>query len=205
VRFPRLLRAAVPFVAAAVTVALMAVTAGAHHTDFLDPNDTRGKLDVRRVRFGHTPGPPRWTVVTFTEWGTRQIWDRGYIMVMLDTAAGAGAEHYLLVRSTGPSLAGSLWRARRSGADSYLGSLRVKRLSRLSATVEVGLYRLSFGEKRSFYRWWVETLFTSDACRRTCRDRAPNQTPVLQWRPGMSPSPSPSPSTSPSPSGSPSP
>ena len=195
-RFPRFLRAGVPFAAAAVTVALMAVTAGAHHTGFPDPNDTRGKLDVRRVRFGHTPGPPRWTIVMFAEWGTRQIWDRGYIMVMLDTAAGAGAEHYLLVRSRGPSLAGSLWRARRFGADSYLGSLRVKRLSRLSATVEVGLYRLSFGEKRSFYRWWVQTLYTSNACPRTCQDRAPNGQPVRQWRPGMSPRPSPSPSPS---------
>ena len=202
-RSSRFLRAAAPFAAALVTVALIAAVAGAHHTDLPDRNDTPGKLDVKRVRFAHRGGPPLWTIVTFAEWGTRQIWDRGYVMVMLDTEAGAPAEHYLLVRSRGASLVGSLWRARRSGADTFLGSVPVRRLSRRSVTVEVGLFRLEFGEKRSFYRWWVQTVFTSSACRRTCHDRAPNLDVVLQWRPGMSPSPSSSPS--PSPSGSPSP
>ena len=199
----RLLRAAAPFSAALVTIALMAAVAGAHHTDRMDPNDTPGKFDVKRVRFRHTPAPPRWTIVTFAEWGTREIWDRGYMMVMLDTAAGGGPEHYALVRSTGRALAGSLWRVRNVGPDTYLGSLTVRRPSRQSASVEVGLYRLRFGENRTFYRWWVETLFTDDTCPRTCHDRAPNRSGVSQWRPGMSPTPSPSPS--PSPSASPSP
>jgi hypothetical protein len=200
---PRFLRAAAPFVAALVTVAMMAVVAGAHHTDLLDPDDTRGKLDVKQVRFAHSPGPPLWTVVTFPEWRTVEIWDRGYILVLLDTQAGPSAEYYLLVRSTGSSLVGSLWRARNFGPDTHLGSVPVKRPSSRSASVQVGLFRLTFGEKRSFYRWWIETLFTGNTCRRTCRDRAPDHDGVRQWRPGMSPTPSPSPS--PSPSGSPSP
>lgn len=199
----RMFRAAVPFVAALTTIVLMTVAAGAHDTDFLDPNDTRSKLDVRQVRLAHISGPPIWTVVTFGEWSTASIWDRGYMMIMLDTQAGTSAEHYLLVRSTGPSLAGSLWRARNVGPDTYLGSLPVKRLSRQSASIQVALFRLTFGANRSFYRWWVQTVYTSDVCRRTCHDRAPNSGAVLQWRPGMSPTPSPSPS--PSPSGSPSP
>ena len=52
--------------------------------------------------------------------------------------------------------------------------------------------RLTFGASRAFYRWWTETIFTGELCRRTCHDHAPNGDPVLQWRPGMSPSPSPS-------------
>jgi hypothetical protein len=202
----RLVRAGGPFAAALVTVTVMALVAGAHHTDLVDPNDTRGKLDVREVRFSH-PGPPLWRVLTFPEWRTVDIWDRGYIMIMLDTEAGTPAEYYLLVRSTGASLAGSLWRARNFGSDTFLGSVPVKRLSPRSISAQVGLFRLTFGEHRMFYRWWVETLFTGDRCRRTCHDRAPNQAGVVQWRPGMSPTPSPSlsPTPSASPSESPSP
>jgi hypothetical protein len=197
----RFLRVAAPFAAAIITIALMAVVAGAHDTDFQDPDDARGKLDVKQVRLAHTPGPPTWTIVTFGEWSTAGMWDRGYMMVLLDTQGGAAAEYYLLVRSAGTALQGSLWRAHAYGPDSYLGSVPTKRPSRRSASVQVGLNRLTFGASRAFYRWWVQTVYTSDLCRRTCHDRAPNREPVLQWRPGMSPSPtsSPSPSDSPSP------
>ena len=200
----RLLRAGAPFAAALLTIVVMALGAGAHHTDLMDPNETRGKLDVRRVRFDHT-GAATWTVTTFSEWTTGSIWDRGYILVMLDTQAGAPAEYYLLIRSRGASLVASLWRHRNVGSDTYLGTVPVKRPTSRSATVQVALFRLDFGEKRTFYRWWVETVFTGDRCRRTCHDRAPQTDPARQWRPGMSPSPSPSPSPSLSPSGSPSP
>jgi hypothetical protein len=198
---PYVLRASAPFAAALVTVALVAFVAGAHDTDRLDPNDTRGKLDVRQVRLAHQPLPPVWTVVTFAEWRTVEMWDRGYIMVLLDTSRGEGAEYYLLVRSVGAVLRGSLWRARIFGPDSYLGSVPVRRLSLRSASVQVRLSRLKFGASRSFYRWWVQTVFTGLTCRRTCQDRAPNGEPIRQWRPGMSPSPSPSPTDdSPTPS-----
>jgi hypothetical protein len=199
----RLLRVASPFAAAAITVALMSVVAGAHDTDFNDPNDARGRLDVKEVRLAHVPGPPTWTIVTFAEWSTAGMWDRGYLMVLLDTQAGAGPEYYLLVRSAGKTLQGSLWRAHTTGPDSYLGSVPTSRPSRRAASVQVGLSRLTFGASRAFYRWWVQTVYTSDLCPRTCHDQAPNGDPVLQWRPGMSPTPSPS--SSPSSSGSPTP
>jgi hypothetical protein len=188
----RVLRAGAPFAAALITVTLMAVVAGAHHTDLRDPHDTRGRLDVMEVRFRHQPGPPLWTVITFGEWGAPKMWDRGYILILLDTEGGTGAEYYLLVRSLGRTLGGSLWRAHVTKPDSYLGAVPVKRFSRRSASVQVGLSRLKFGGSRSFYRWRVRTLYTSKACPRTCQDRAPNGQPVRQWRPGMSPTPSPS-------------
>jgi hypothetical protein len=197
---PYVLRASVPFAAALVTVALIAVVAGANHTDLLDPNDAGGKLDVKRVRMAHQPLPPLWTVFTFARWRNAQMWDRGYIMVLLDTSGGVRAEYYALVRSLGSGLQGSLWRARSYGPDSYRGTVPVKRVSLQGVSVQVGLSRLKFGAGRSFYRWWVQTVFTSATCRRTCQDRAPNGKPVLQWRPGMSPTPSPpSPTESPSP------
>jgi hypothetical protein len=199
----RLLRAAAPFVAALITIVLMTIVAGAHDTDFLDPNDTRGRLDVKQVRLAHVPGPPTWTIITFAEWSTAGMWDRGYIMVLLDTKSGVGAEYYLLVRSAGTALQGSLWRAHAYGPDSYLGSVPTSRPSRRSASVQVSLKRLTFGASRSFYRWWIQTVYTSDLCPRTCHDRAPNQESVLQWRPGMSPTPTQSESQSPSDSPSP--
>jgi hypothetical protein len=198
VKARRLLSALAPFGAALITVALVTAIAGAHDTDLTDPNDTRGSLDVRQVRLAHKSGPHAWTIVTFGEWRTGKIWDRGYLMVLLDTQGKEDAEYYLLVRSAGTGLLGSLWRVRNVGPDSFLGSVPVQRFSRLSATVRVGLSRLTFGAHRHFYRWWVQTLFTGEVCKRTCHDRAPNRDPVLQWRPGMSPTPSPSPSESPS-------
>jgi len=200
---PRFLRAAAPFAAALITIVLMTVVAGAHDTDLQDPDDARGKLDVRQVRLAHVGGPPTWTIVTFGEWSTAAMWDRGYIMVFLDTQGGSGAEYYLLVRSAGIALEGSLWRAHAYGPDSYLGSVITSRPSRRGASVRVRLKRLTFGASRPFYRWWVQTVYTSDVCRRTCHDQAPNREPVLQWRPGMSPTPTPTPT--PTPSDSPSP
>jgi hypothetical protein len=203
---PRFIRVVAPFAAALVTIVLMTVVAGAHHTDLQDPDDARGKLDVKQVRLAHAPGPPTWTIVTFGEWTIPRMWDRGYLMVLLDTQNGVGPEYYLLVRSTGTALQGSLWRARSYGPDSYLGSVPTRRPSRLSASVQVSLKRLTFGARRSFYRWWVQTVYTSRVCPRTCHDRAPNRGTVLQWRPGMSPTPSPpSPSPSETPTDSPSP
>lgn len=193
----RLLQTAAPFVAALLTVALVGAIAGAHDTDLTDPDDTRGKLDVKQVRLAHQPGPPFWTIVTFGEWRTAEMWDRGYLLVFLDTKEGPGAEYYLLIRSVRVDLLGSLWRVRNTGPDSYLGSVPARRLSRRSASVQVGLSRLTFGPQRTFYRWWVQTVFTGELCRRTCHDIAPNGDPVRQWRPGMSPTPSPTSSASP--------
>lgn len=193
----RWLRTAAPFAGAIVTALLAAFAAGAHDTDFKDRNDTRGKLDVREVRLAHRTGSPMWTVVTFAEWRVFEMWDRGYVEILLDTRREKDPEYYLLVRSSRSDLLGSLWRLHATGPDSYLGTVPVKRMSRRSVSVQVGLWRLDFGKRRDFYRWRVHTLLTSDVCRRTCHDYAPNGASVLQWRPGRSPTPSASPSPSP--------
>jgi hypothetical protein len=192
-------RVVASFVAAIVTVGVMTLVAGARDTDFSDPNDARGKLDISRVRLAHEQAPFIWTVVTFQEWGTREMWDRGYLVVLLDTRMGPAPDLYLLVGSGGSTLQGTLWRIRTVGPDAYAGTVPVNRRSRRSVTIRVAQSRLLFGEGRRFYRWWVETIVTSDACPRTCQDRAPNRAAtVLNWRPGMSPTPSPSPTSSPS-------
>ena len=196
----RLVRVLSPFVAGLATVVLVSLAAGAHDTDLTDPDDTRGALDIRQVRLAHDGVPPTWTIVTFAKWGVLKMWDEGYLIVWLDTEVGPDPEYYALIRSNRYRLEGSLWRARIYGPDSLVRRLDVWRLSGRSATVRVRLVDLAFGPKRTFYRWWVSTVYTSDVCRRSCQDRAPNGTEtVLQWRPGMSPTPPPSESSSPTP------
>ena len=65
----RLPRTLAPFVAAIATIAVVAAIAGAHDTDFSDPDDSRGRLDIQRVRLAHQPGPPQWTLTTFGDGG----------------------------------------------------------------------------------------------------------------------------------------
>ena len=127
------------------------------------------------------------------------MWDRGYLMVMLDTREGAPADHYVLVRSNLFSLEGTLWRIRSVGPDSYLGTVPVHRSPRGARSVQVGLSRLR-GERPALLPLVGADDRHERRCPRTCQDRAPNGgATALNWRPGMSPSPSPSPTSTPSP------
>ena len=60
------LRPVVPFLVAltVAAVAIAAIAAPSYHSDTRDPNDTRGLLDVRRVRLDHE-GRTEVTVITF--------------------------------------------------------------------------------------------------------------------------------------------
>ena len=107
------MRPLTPFLAAALTVvvAIVAIAAPRVHTDTNDPNDTRGVLDVRRVRLAHQTGTEV-TVLTFAKWAPPAIWDRGNAYVFFDTQGGPEAEYFILVRSMGTKLHASLWRER---------------------------------------------------------------------------------------------
>ena len=184
------------FALALVTAGLAAIVASAHHTDLTDPNDTRGKLDIEEVHLAHDVRPPVWTVVTYARWGIHQMWDRGYVELILDTRRDERPEYYVLVRADVWTLEGTLWRIRPKGRDVDLGAVPVKRRSLDSLSVEVGMWRLEFGDRRTSYRWRVHTMFTGDVCPRSCHDFAPDvdAEAVIQWRPGMSPTPTVSPS-----------
>lgn len=194
--------AAIPFsVAAAVAaVAVVALAGPRFHSDVDDPNDTRGLLDVRTVRLDHK-GTTEFTVITFSSWKAPVLWDRGNVFVFIDTEAGSPAEYFALVRSIGPGLEASLWRARAGRPDSYIREIGVRRKTPQSVSITVPIKSLRFGPAREEYYWWVSTTFTGAVCRRACIDRAPNDGYVEQWRPGSSPTPSPSQDPSAPPSG----
>lgn len=137
-----------------------------------DPRDTRGPLDVARVRTALGSRTPVWSVRTHGTWATRPIWDRGYAIVWLDTRGGPQPNHYALLRSTGGGVSGALYRVR-AGRDVRMGSLRTWRPNRRGISVRIPLARLRVGPNRAFYRWSVQTVFTGPNCRRVCFDPVP--------------------------------
>jgi hypothetical protein len=153
-----------------------------------DPNDTAGLLDVHEVRFFDGDGPPAWTVITFNDWTVRQLWDRGYVVLYLDTLGAPRPDYYVLVRADRRSLIGAMWRIRAGGNDAKLFKVATRARGNDGIKVSVPLRRLSIGAHRTLYRWSVLTLFTGNHCRRTCLDPAPDATMIEQ---PLSPSPTP--------------
>lgn len=167
----------VAIVVAGVTVAAMAagpIPAGSRG-QIDDPNDARGPLDMRRVWFDDpVDAPPNWTIVTYGAWHPKQLLDSGFVFVYLDTTGTDRAEYYVLIRSVGRALAGSLWRDPVRGGDIKLLPIDVTRASNASLAVEIPVGQLEVGPFRTFYGWYAVTTFTGRVCRATCIDRAPD-------------------------------
>jgi hypothetical protein len=185
----RRLAVALGVLALGVGVASQVLPAGA--SDVSEGNDTKGALDVRRVDklLGRRPV---WRVTTWSGWRAREMRDRGYVLVHIDTFGSARSDYYILIRSGGERLRGLLFTNRLPPAnDRRLGFVRVWRRDRRSVSARLPLRRLRIGEEREMYRWYVQTVFTSWKCRRTCLDRAPDSGAVEQTLERAQPSPSP--------------
>ena len=155
-----------------------------------DANDTSGLLDVHEVRFRDPNGePPSWTVITFNDWTARTLWDRGYVLVFLDTLGSQASDYYALVRADADGLHATVWRDRAPARDRRLFSVPVRKRGGDGVEVSVPLRRLEVGRHRTLYRWSVMTLFNGGVCRRTCIDPAPDRSMVEQPLPSPSPSP----------------
>lgn len=181
--------------------------ASANHMDVRDPNDTRGKLDVRRVLVDFTKRP-RWTIITWNKWSVARLWDRGYALVQLDTFGNERFDYYAFVRSDGNRLIGTLVRDRAHKPDYTVTKIRAWKSSGTSLSLRFPLDEMRIGNKRLFYRWQVQTIFSSGRCPTTCFDLAPDQGAIEEPIPGRTlPSPTPTESATPLPTltGSPSP
>ena len=200
----RLVRAVGLLVAVATLAMVVSFGASASHSDIVDPDDTRGWLDVRRVT---TDGGNRaqWKVVTWGSWQASQIWDAGYVTINLDTFGTPTPDYYILVGSVGTHLFGELWRDRVTKRDFRVSGVRVWRDARNSLSARIPLAKMTIGDRRVAYTWYVETLFTSDSCRRVCFDHVPDQGVVTEPLPVVTPTvtPTPAPTASPTPSMSP--
>ncbi len=189
---------------------LIPLLAGASHVEVADPDDADGFLDIRTVRVTDVDDPvsPRWKIVTYAEWSVERLWDKGFLFIYFDTFGTERADYYVVVRSgDGRKMSATLRRDRARKRDYTIAELDPSRPDRFSVAVRVPLGKMTFGDQRLAYRWFVQSLVTSPRCSRVCFDRAPDQAAVTEPRPGASPSPSPTLTIVPSitPSGSPSP
>jgi hypothetical protein len=182
-----------PFaIAALVVVAIVGTIAVAGPNTVTDRNDTKGVLDIEKVRWKDPSGdPPTWKLVTFDGWSARKIWDRGYLYVLVDTIGGDPADFAAQIRSDGRRMFGVLYKLGKgeNDRDLVVSSLTVRKANPTSVSVRIPLGRMRFGESRTFYRWWTSSTLSSENCPSVCIDRAPNQGSILRYRPGMSPTP----------------
>ena len=185
----RLRRQAFVAAAIALVVAATSLFAEAGHVPVMDPRDSDGRLDVRRVDVLGSDRP-RWKIATYDRWSARGIWDKGFLLVRLDTFGDDRFDYYALVRSTGGRMRGDLYRDRQRKKDVRVSRVYVWRKNRTSVSVRIPMKRLSTGADRVHYGWVVQTLFTGPGCRRTCFDLAPENGAVIEPLPGA-PSPTP--------------
>lgn len=169
-----------------------------------DPNDTRGVLDIRRVDFGGDDRP-RFKTVTFATWTVDRVHDRGYVLVYFDSLGDERFDFYAMVRSNGKKMIGRLYRDRTQKKDVVVSHLDTWRNNKSSVTIRVPLPKLRIGKNRTFYRWYVQSLFTGPSCKKVCFDTVPNGDPVTQPLPGATPTPTPTPTPTATPTASPSP
>ena len=180
----------------------------ATHADVQDENDTKGLLDVSFVKVTGDE-KPKWEFITFGRWSVNRIWDRGYALVYFDTSGDKRFDKYALVRSTGFSMEGTLWRDRQEGSDVKIANLDVFRRNKRSVTVKVPFGKLDIPDSRDFYRWFAETLFSGNDCPRICIDRVPDTggmfEPLAQPTPDPTATPTPTVTPTPTPTATPSP
>ncbi|MGH2735283.1 MAG: hypothetical protein ACRDKZ_06875 [Actinomycetota bacterium] len=178
-------------------LALSPWIAHAHHVDPRDANDTRGTLDVRKIKSWGSASKPGLRIITFRRWTTEQVWDYGQAIVNLDTFGKKRPDYYVVVRSTGSAMKGTLWRDRKSKSDRRVTKVRVWRPNRRSVNMRFPLSKLRRGKSRLFYAWYVQTLFQSNSCPRVCFDRVPNRGRIKD--PNGRPTPKPTPTPTPTP------
>jgi hypothetical protein len=176
-----------------VVVVAVALNASANHIDVTDPNDSPGRLDISRVQVVGTIRRPIWKETTFREWSNRHIYERGFLLVFLDTfGTNQRPDYYALIHSVGTRLTAELFRDRQNKRDFRVSFLDVWRADRRSASVRVPLRKLRFGEQRVEYTWFARTVYSGfQECSNICFDSAPNGQPIIEPRPGVTPSPSP--------------
>ena len=180
-------------VVVSVSVAIPLIAA-ARHTAVRDPNDARGVLDIRRAEM---VGSSRWKVTSRAGWSVKELWDRGFTLVYVDSFGSSRADYYVNVRSDGKKLRAALYRDPRGGKDRKLRSVRVRHPNKSAVDVSVPMNRLRRRDSRIF-GWYVLTLFSGPSCRRVCLDRAPDRGNVTE--PGPQPTPTlPTPTPTPSP------
>jgi len=175
-------------IALVVGVALLVpLFAFARHADVTDGNDTKGPLDIKRSELVQV-SPAKWNVKTWVGWKAAEVWDRGFVVVYIDTFGSSRVDYYALVRSNGSKMVGALYRDRANKKDFKVRSVRAGHPQRRLVRVVVPLGQLRRRDSKVF-RWYTLTMFSGERCKRFCFDRAPNEGAVIE--PGPAPTETP--------------
>jgi hypothetical protein len=179
---------------------LLPVWVRAHHSTITDPADTRGRLDVREIRTRGEWRRPEWRIITYRKWSGGEVWDRGQILIHLDTKGDERSDYYALIFYNGRGMVGHLYRERRQQPARKVRNLKAWRPDRRSVSVRIPLKSLRIGSRRDFYVWNVQTLWSGPRCRRICMDFVPDESGV--WEP-LNPEPTSTSTSTPTPTDSP--
>jgi hypothetical protein len=157
--------------AAAVLLALVgAEVARAGKSAAQDPNDTRGRLDIRSVSQGHSGRKVTHTIKTFGRWPSSVLDEQhsNSFLMVLNTDSDPAIERFVfIITARGRLEAGVL-----TGNGNFLGRADASRPNRRSLRVTLSKSRLG---NPAGYRWQASSSFQgSGGCGRGCVDRAPN-------------------------------
>lgn len=177
----------------ALAFAALAMPATARRSEATDPNDTDGRLDLRTVALDGSAKPPRWTATTFGRWTVEQIWDKGFMIVELDTRRDEAVDHLLVVRSDGEELVGHLYKIRADGTQVEVATIDAEKDGSRSMSFSLALHKLAIGSSRTAYYWAAMSSFVGGECPRTCLDRVPDVGMVEELLPSVPPTPTPTP------------
>ena len=180
---------------------LVPMLAAANHEIVSDGNDTKGRLDIKKVKTSGLKNP-EFKVVTHRTWSVKKMWDIGFVMVSFDTFDDKTFDYYALVRSNGKELKGRLYKDRARKPDKKIAKVKVWRDNNKSVTVRVHLEDMRLGGKNNLtYRWFAQTILSGTVCKNVCFDFAPNNGAIKE--PNGKPTPTPTVSTPPTPDGAP--
>ena len=173
----------------ACVVLALSLPALASHEIVRDDNDTKGRLDIRRVVMEE--GTPRtWSITTYRGYKTEDIFDKGYLLVYFDVRQDTRFDYYLLLRPTFDKIKGNLWRDYEEANDQIVGQSRVRKTNNRTIAATVPFKRMMIPESRLEYRWQARTIVSGPTCHRVCIDRAPDVGAVTEL---LVPDPSPNP------------
>jgi hypothetical protein len=161
-------------VAISATPVLLPMLARATHQDPTDGRDTKGRLDIRHVKTWGPHANTGFRIDTYRGWSSRFVWDSGFFVVNVDSFGTPGFDYYVLVRSTGKKMEGLLFRDRTTKRDYRIGKVRVWRPDAKSIKFRFPWGSVRFPERRRFFRWSAQSIFTNDYCPNVCFDDVPN-------------------------------
>lgn len=153
--------------------------ASAEHLIVEDPNDTKGRADIERVKV-EKDGPRKWTIRTFRGWRVNDFFEKGWFFIQLDTVGDERFDYFVFVKAKRRRLGAAIWRDRENKDDVLVRHVNVRKVGKAVMRVSVPFDKIRVGEKRVQFRWYAKSLWSSPKCPRVCIDRAPNNRAVRE-------------------------